>query len=486
VPENRLKSVSDGGTFAYDPTGQRTKKVENGITTYYFFGCYEEEWQNDAVIKATKYYFANGMRIAERSITDGLRYYHADHLGSSTAITNADGSQVLLSTGYTPYGSSAYSTGSATIKYQYTGQEKDACGLMYYNARYYDPELGRFIQPDTMLDGLNRYTYCGGNPIVYSDPSGHFIVELAIAIGAVAGMYLGGVLTNNGNWNPLGWDWNSPNTYTGMIIGGIAGGMLGGLVGCFLDSAIGIGGCSLSLSASQGGIGFNLSLSIGGTTGATTVVMGAVATGGGTGAAIAATICGSLELGQMASELSRSRYWLNVGRGPMPRPQIEAEVDPLFPEITLYPYDTGWCDQNGIYHDSDDWYVKVPDKSSRLNLVRDIPRSQWNWHHICTDKNLKSGEQWTIQFINILQSADINIKTSYLNIVPVSGHSGPHPPAYHSQVYDRLIDATDRFISGSMGYKMAVYFTLNQLAHECRTSGFYLNLLITGGIPNDD
>jgi RHS repeat-associated protein len=186
VPENRLKSVSDGGTFAYDPTGQRTKKVENGITTYYFFGCYEEEWQNDAVIKATKYYFANGMRIAERSDTDELRYYHADHLGSSTAITNADGSQVLLSTGYTPYGSSAYSTGSATIKYQYTGQEKDACGLMYYNARYYDPELGRFIQPDTMLDGLNRYTYCGGNPIMYSDPSGHFTDPVTFIIGVVA------------------------------------------------------------------------------------------------------------------------------------------------------------------------------------------------------------------------------------------------------------------------------------------------------------
>jgi RHS repeat-associated protein len=223
VPENRLTSVSDGGTFVYDPTGQRTKKVENGITTYYFFGCYEEEWQNDAVIKATKYYFANGMRIAERSITDGLRYYHADHLGSSTAITNADGSQVLLSTGYTPYGSSAYSTGSATIKYQYTGQEKDACGLMYYNARYYDPELGRFIQPDTMLDGLNRYTYCGGNPIVYSDPSGHVVEWWVYAIIYVCVAYFSGA-QSSGSWNPADWsanDWWMAATWgTGQIGGG--------------------------------------------------------------------------------------------------------------------------------------------------------------------------------------------------------------------------------------------------------------------------
>ncbi len=43
---------------------------------------------------------------------------------------------------------------------------------MYYDARYYDPDLGRFLQPDPMLDGMNRYTYCGNNPIRYSDPTG--------------------------------------------------------------------------------------------------------------------------------------------------------------------------------------------------------------------------------------------------------------------------------------------------------------------------
>ncbi len=45
-------------------------------------------------------------------------------------------------------------------------------GFMYYDARYYDPDLGRFLQPDPMLDGMNRYTYCGNNPIRYSDPTG--------------------------------------------------------------------------------------------------------------------------------------------------------------------------------------------------------------------------------------------------------------------------------------------------------------------------
>ena len=44
---------------------------------------------------------------------------------------------------------------------------------MYYNARYYDPDLGRFLQADTYLDGMNRYAYCGNNPIRYNDPTGH-------------------------------------------------------------------------------------------------------------------------------------------------------------------------------------------------------------------------------------------------------------------------------------------------------------------------
>jgi len=48
---------------------------------------------------------------------------------------------------------------------------------MYYDARYYDPDLGRFLQADPFLAGLNRYTYCGNNPIRYSDPSGNYPVD---------------------------------------------------------------------------------------------------------------------------------------------------------------------------------------------------------------------------------------------------------------------------------------------------------------------
>jgi RHS repeat-associated protein len=62
----------------------------------------------------------------------------------------------------------------------YTGQRRDGTGLLYYGARYYDPVLGRFLSPDSIVPGggansqmLNRYAYVGNNPINHTDPTGH-------------------------------------------------------------------------------------------------------------------------------------------------------------------------------------------------------------------------------------------------------------------------------------------------------------------------
>ena len=57
--------------------------------------------------------------------------------------------------------------------YDYTGKkEDDGTGLYYYNARFYDPEVGRFITQDPIKDGLNWFSYCNNNPIAYIDPTG--------------------------------------------------------------------------------------------------------------------------------------------------------------------------------------------------------------------------------------------------------------------------------------------------------------------------
>ncbi|WP_158594070.1 RHS repeat-associated core domain-containing protein [Cohnella faecalis] len=65
--------------------------------------------------------------------------------------------------------------------FKYTGEiQDDESGLIYLRARYYDPSIGRFINEDSyegQIDNpltLNLYTYVGNNPLIYSDPSGHF------------------------------------------------------------------------------------------------------------------------------------------------------------------------------------------------------------------------------------------------------------------------------------------------------------------------
>ncbi|MCE7980175.1 MAG: hypothetical protein DYG89_03215 [Caldilinea sp. CFX5] len=64
-----------------------------------------------------------------------------------------------------------------------TGQREEAgLGLYYYGARWYDPALGRFIQPDTIVpnpgdvQSFDRYAYVNNNPLKYSDPSGHYAI----------------------------------------------------------------------------------------------------------------------------------------------------------------------------------------------------------------------------------------------------------------------------------------------------------------------
>ena len=72
----------------------------------------------------------------------------------------------------------------------FTGQRLDATVLYYYNARYYDPLIGRFISPDTVIpnpanpQSFNRYSYCFNNPLKYDEPSGHGPYEELMSLAA--------------------------------------------------------------------------------------------------------------------------------------------------------------------------------------------------------------------------------------------------------------------------------------------------------------
>ena len=109
---------------------------------------------------------------------------HRDHLSSVRLITNAAG-QAEQSTTYTPFGDPDTSTLIDTIEpvteeeRSFIGERYDAStGLLYLNARYYDPLLGRFMQPDwweVRIPGVgtNRYAYSFNDPVNLSDPNGN-------------------------------------------------------------------------------------------------------------------------------------------------------------------------------------------------------------------------------------------------------------------------------------------------------------------------
>ncbi len=142
-------------------------------TTIYIGKLYEETGG-----VSTNYIFAGSTRIASRTTADTY-YYHQDHLGSSSVITDSSGVKVE-EIHYYPFGETLSDTSPTTTKHKYTSQELDTeTGLYYYNARYYDPALGRFISADTIVpdptnpQALNRYSYVINNPLKYTDPSGH-------------------------------------------------------------------------------------------------------------------------------------------------------------------------------------------------------------------------------------------------------------------------------------------------------------------------
>jgi len=116
----------------------------------------------------------------------GVTYLHGDNLGSTSVASNASGAMLSRQT-YYAFGAmrtSDVAPITSITEYNFTGQPFDASdGLMYYNARYYDATLNRFIQPDSIIPDfynpqyLNRYSYVKNNPVRYTDPTGHRVCE---------------------------------------------------------------------------------------------------------------------------------------------------------------------------------------------------------------------------------------------------------------------------------------------------------------------
>ena len=122
-------------------------------------------------------------RVAGDPVTanNGLFFIYGDHLGSTTMLGTSSGGMVVGSLArYRPFGSYRTTPTQTLTDRDFTGQrENRELGLLYFNARFYVPSIGRFASPDTIVpdpanpQSLNRYTYVRNSPLNFVDPSGH-------------------------------------------------------------------------------------------------------------------------------------------------------------------------------------------------------------------------------------------------------------------------------------------------------------------------
>ncbi len=194
--ENRLvqvKTASDTVMFKYDGFGRRTVKTSTGKTTAYLYDgdqILAEYDESGNLLR--KFIYGTGIDEPIVMESAGKQYfYHADGLGSFTEITDSSGA-VAEKYEYDVYGKPVIKDGSDKVlaqsalgnSYLFTGREYDAdTGLYYYRARYYSPDLGRFLQTDPIgyVDSMNLYAYVGNNPLNSIDPFGLVLTEAATA-----------------------------------------------------------------------------------------------------------------------------------------------------------------------------------------------------------------------------------------------------------------------------------------------------------------
>ena len=129
---------------------------------------------------------------------DQISYLHSDHLGTASLTTDVWGIGESPTAPPPLRQSQRWADGDPQTDFNFTGQRKAGFGLLDYNARYYDPVLGRFISPDSIVpdptsgQGLSRYRYARNNPLKYNDPSGHCVGPAIIpCVIALAGVILG-------------------------------------------------------------------------------------------------------------------------------------------------------------------------------------------------------------------------------------------------------------------------------------------------------
>jgi insecticidal toxin complex protein TccC len=194
-PVIRESSVDDSERYIYDAGGQRLRKlrstqaktVTHTAEVRYLPGL---EIRTDTAINETLHVITlqagrSGVRVlhwqdgkAHGLENDQIRYMLNDHLGSSTLELDST-AQIISQEGYYPFGGTSWWAGRNAIEagyktVRYSGKERDATGLYYFDLRYYAPWLQRWINPDPVgvVGGVNVYCFVGNKPVSHVDYQG--------------------------------------------------------------------------------------------------------------------------------------------------------------------------------------------------------------------------------------------------------------------------------------------------------------------------
>ena len=225
---NQLVSSVDSNystSYVYGQDGQRSNKYTQGSETLYFNKMWTLHTDNGNSVYGGQY--AKNVYLGETRIVTKLAradqktaheemykqyYYHSDHLGSATMISDWEGKEYQRIE-YTPYGETwvekTNNSGSEFLPYKFTGKEVDQeTGLYYYGARYLDPKYSMWISTDPALGeyipemgkgnakdsgslpgmggvynhiNFHLYHYAGNNPVRFVDPDGRETIPFEVA-----------------------------------------------------------------------------------------------------------------------------------------------------------------------------------------------------------------------------------------------------------------------------------------------------------------
>jgi len=333
--ENQLKSfkVVENGvlkkevTYLYDALGRRVAKNVRDLTAEsdpiktfnrrYVYDGQEILLEYNGNNQLLARYTHSGLRtddvLAADVTSDGVSAGLAQNSGSYQYLKDAQGTvtDVADSSGnklqqyvYSAfgellgikdaYGADVSAAPPVRTSYSYTGREYDSeSGMLYYRARYYLPEIGRFLQQDGNAGELNvpitlvRYVYAQNSPLNYGDPLGEFTLSLGglLGLGAGVGGVLGfGVAFAHDDSKPFlkGWEWGFFTTFGGGSCAGASGGLSGFISISANDHLSQLSGQSVSVGATGGFLGkLGIDISIPIASGASPSLTGSFGVGGG-------------------------------------------------------------------------------------------------------------------------------------------------------------------------------------------------------------